>query len=144
MKFTIDIGFLMFCSKVDPAVIRLEVGDAGLGVELAARLVERRHVRVAATGDVERRQVEREAEQVVAQSVDDELVDLVADAADMPRMIAPVASRRSRSGAPLRVKACGLRKASIRPMLRPSVAVDRVQDRFSRSIVSVSIEWPKR
>ena len=45
------------------------------------RRFERRHAGVAAARDVQRRQVERQAEQVVAQRAGHELVDLVADLA---------------------------------------------------------------
>ncbi|MNO67081.1 hypothetical protein D3C76_578840 [compost metagenome] len=63
--------------QVDPAGVRLELGITGLAVDVAADRVERGNPHVAATGDVDRRQVERQAEQVVAQRLGDELVDFV-------------------------------------------------------------------
>ena len=50
-------------------------------VELAPRGVERRDAGIAAAGQVDGRQVERQAQQVVAQRLGLELVDLVADLA---------------------------------------------------------------
>ena len=67
--------------EVGPARIGLELGVAGHLVEGGARLVEAGRAGVAAAGDVERGQVERQADQVVAQRVGDEFVDLVADLA---------------------------------------------------------------
>ena len=67
--------------EIDPARVGRELRVAGHGEELGARLVERRHAGVAAAGDVDRRQIERQADQVVAQRLGDELVDLVADRA---------------------------------------------------------------
>ena len=64
--------------ELGPARIGRQERRAARGVELLARLVERRHAGVAAARDVDRRKVERQAEQAVAQRVDDELVDLVA------------------------------------------------------------------
>ena len=70
--------------------VEREVGPAHVGlelrvlsshlVELRAGLVEGRQAGIAAAGDVERREVERDADELVAQHVGDELVDLVADA----------------------------------------------------------------
>ena len=87
--------------EVDPALVRLQRRVAGLLVELPPRGVQRRDAGVAAAGDVDRREVERQAEQVVAQGVGDELVDLVADLARSCRAtIAPAAcARRERAGA---------------------------------------------
>ena len=66
-----------------------EVGPAGIGPqflgvaggleEVAARRVQRRHAGVATAGEVDGGQIERQAEQVVAQGAGDEFVDLVAD-----------------------------------------------------------------
>ena len=64
--------------EVGPAHIGLELGVAGHLVELRAGLVEGRHADVTAAGNVDRGEVERDAEQLVAQHVGDELVDLVA------------------------------------------------------------------
>src|SRR4029450_7376755 len=69
-----------------PARVRLELAVAGHGEELGARLVQRRHAGVSATAEVDGPQAERQAEQVAAKGLGDELVDLVAvlpgDAAD--------------------------------------------------------------
>jgi hypothetical protein len=69
---------LDICGEVDPAIVGRQERRSRSTEQLRARFVERRHVGVAATRDVDRSQVERQAEQVVAQGVDDELVDLVA------------------------------------------------------------------
>ncbi|MNF75439.1 hypothetical protein D3C84_575030 [compost metagenome] len=63
---------------VGPADIGLQVGIAGGFIELRTGMVECRHAGVAAAGDVQRGQVQRQAHQVVAQGLGDELVDLVA------------------------------------------------------------------
>src|SRR4029077_11828404 len=55
---------------------------ARLAEELVAHHVERRHAFRAATRNVERGEVERQAEQVVAQRAGDELINLVADLGD--------------------------------------------------------------
>ena len=81
MKLTIDIGFLTLQREVDPAGVGLELAVAGAGEELAPRRVERRHAGVAAARQVDGGEVERQAEQVVAQRFRHELVDLVADLA---------------------------------------------------------------
>src|SRR6185437_6057244 len=67
--------------EVGPARIGLELRVADGRVEFATRLVQRRNAGVAAARDVEHREVERGAEQVAAQRLGDELVDLVADRA---------------------------------------------------------------
>ncbi|MCY1427419.1 hypothetical protein D9M71_432650 [compost metagenome] len=51
--------------KVGPTDVRLELAVASHGVELAARLVQGGDAGVTATGDVQRWQVQRQAEQVV-------------------------------------------------------------------------------
>ena len=61
-----------------PARVGGEEGRARRGVELGPRLVERRRARIAAAGDVDGGEIERQAEQVVAQGADDELVDFAA------------------------------------------------------------------
>ena len=78
-----DRGFVLeIAGEVDPALIRLQLGGVvGHLVELAPRRVERGHAGVAAAREVDGREVERQAEQVVAQRAGDELVDLVADLA---------------------------------------------------------------
>ena len=67
--------------KVGPTRVGREVGKVGGVVELRARVVERRNARLATAGEVEHRQVERQAQQVGAQVVDDELVHLIAHVA---------------------------------------------------------------
>ncbi len=66
-------------AEVRPARVRRQLPVVGLGEDLAAHVVERRDAGLAGPRHVERRQVEREAEQVVAQGLGDELVELVAD-----------------------------------------------------------------
>ncbi len=61
-----------------PARIGSEEGRARRGVKLGPRLVERRRARIAAAGNIDGGKIERQAEQVVAQGADDELVDLAA------------------------------------------------------------------
>ena len=76
-----DRGFVLeIAGEVDPALVGLEQ-DVVVGrlVELAPGGVQRRHAGIAAARQVDGRQVERQAEQVVAQRAGDELVDLVAD-----------------------------------------------------------------
>jgi hypothetical protein len=65
-------------AEVLPARVGLEGRVAGPGVELTARLVEARHAGVAPARQVDRGEVEGKAEQVVAQRLRHELVDLVA------------------------------------------------------------------
>ena len=78
-----DRGLVLEVAReVGPA----RVGPQFLGVaagleEVAARRVQRRHAGVAAAGEVDGGQIERQPEQVVAQGAGDELVDLVADLA---------------------------------------------------------------
>ena len=106
--------------EIDPVVVGLQEGRTRRGVELLAGVVQRRHAGVAAAGDIDRRKVERQPEQVVAQRTNDELVDLVAvrdgHAAD------DRAGRLIGRDAPSRSKATGLRKASI----RSDVRIDRI------------------
>ncbi len=71
--------------EVGPVCIRSQLAVAVRHcLELGARLVQGRHAGVAAARDVDRRKVERDAEQLVAQGVRDELVDLVADLCTHP------------------------------------------------------------
>ena len=58
--------------------------------ELPARLVEARDARVSSPGQVERGEVQRQPEELIAQRFGDELVDLVAD---LPRRTANDVSR---------------------------------------------------
>ncbi|SLN48538.1 hypothetical protein LOS8367_02172 [Limimaricola soesokkakensis] len=67
--------------EIVPARVGLQVRQAEIIGELRAGLVERRHAGLAAAGDVERGEIERQAEEVRLQRRDDELVDLVADVA---------------------------------------------------------------
>ena len=70
---------LEVAGEIDPALIGLEQGVlVGRLVELAPGLVQRGHAGVAAARQVDGREIERQAEQVVAQRAGDELVDLVA------------------------------------------------------------------
>ena len=64
--------------EVGPARVGLEVGEGAVVIELCAGFVERRNAGVAAAGNVERGQVERQAQQVAAHVRHDELVDFVA------------------------------------------------------------------
>ncbi|GJE17085.1 hypothetical protein AIGOOFII_1797 [Methylobacterium marchantiae] len=68
-------------SEVGPARVGLEIRVTEISVELPPGLVERGNTGVAGAGDIERRQIERQAEQVAAHVLDDELVHLVADIA---------------------------------------------------------------
>ena len=69
-------------AEVVPAVVGLEAGVVGLAEQLVAQQVQRGHTGVAAARDVQGRQVQRQAQQVVAQRAGDKLVDLVADLVD--------------------------------------------------------------
>ncbi len=64
---------------VGPARVRTQPFALRRREQLCACLVERRHPGIAAARDVDCREVERQTEQVVAQGVGDELVDLVAE-----------------------------------------------------------------
>src|SRR4029077_7580281 len=71
--------------EVDPTDVRLHVGVAdivvvGHIVEFAPSLVQRRDPGVATAREVENSEIKRRTEQVIAQGLGDELVDLVADA----------------------------------------------------------------
>ena len=69
-------------AEVDPVLVGVELCIAvGDFLELGARRIEARKTCLAATSDVQCRKVERNANQMVAQNVGDELVDLVADLA---------------------------------------------------------------
>ena len=67
--------------EVEPAGIGLDLRVGGHGEQLAARVIERWNAGLTAARDVDRGEIERQPEQVVAQRLDDELVDLVADLA---------------------------------------------------------------
>ena len=115
MKLTSNSGCCDALHEVDPALVGLELAVAGHLVELAPRRVERRNPGVAAARQVDGGEVERQAEQVVAQRLGLELVDLVADLAGgaahdgAGRLFGGAACRRW-------LNASGLRKASIRPI----------------------------
>ena len=78
--------------QVDPAGVGLELAVLGHVEELTARRVQGRNAGIAATGNIDGRQVERQANQVVAQGFSHELVELVADLA---RRTAHDGARRS-------------------------------------------------
>ena len=65
--------------QVDPARVGLELAVLGHLEELTARRVQGRNAGIAATRNIDGRQVKRQANQVVAQGFGHELVDLVAD-----------------------------------------------------------------
>ena len=73
------LGVLEVLTEVGPVGVRRQLTVVGLREDLPADLVQRRDAHAAGTGHVDRRQVERQAEQVVAQRLGDELVELVAD-----------------------------------------------------------------
>jgi hypothetical protein len=78
MKLRTD-NVLRVLREVDPARVGLELAVAGHLVEFAARGIQRGNAGIAATREVDGREVERQAQQVVAERVHDELVDLVTD-----------------------------------------------------------------
>ncbi len=61
-----------------PRVVREQCGIARLQPQLVTGVVQRRDTEIAAAGDVDRGEVERGADEVVAEGSGDELVDLVA------------------------------------------------------------------
>ena len=68
--------------EVGPARIGVELAVAiGYRLELRACLVQRGDAGIAAAGDVDRGKVERDADELVAQDMRDEFIDLVADLA---------------------------------------------------------------
>ncbi|MNF49995.1 hypothetical protein D3C84_312800 [compost metagenome] len=75
----VDQGFRMLdvLHEIGPTGVRPQLVVAGTGEELPAGGVQGRNARVTAASDVDRSQVERQADQVVAQGLCDELVDLV-------------------------------------------------------------------
>ena len=76
-----QFGVPQVLHEVDPARVRRELAVAGHVVEFAARRVQGRNAGVAAARQVDGREVERQAKQVVAQRLGLELVDRVADLA---------------------------------------------------------------
>jgi len=69
---------LQVLDEIRPTRIRSELAVAGLLVEVPPRGVQGRHTRIPAAGQVDRRQVQRQAQQVVPQSLGHEFVDRVA------------------------------------------------------------------
>ena len=67
--------------KVDPARVRRQVGEAGVVVELRPSLVKRRDAGFTAAGQVERRQVQRQPQQIGAHVLNDEFVHRIAHVA---------------------------------------------------------------
>ncbi len=95
------LGVLQVLPEVAPTGVRSQLAVVGLGEQLPAHVVQRRNARLTSTRHVDCRQVERQTQQVVAQGLGDELVDLVA------RLIrgahehaARALSRRERPGRP--------------------------------------------
>ena len=76
------LGVLQVLPEVAPALIGSELAVVRLGEDLPALLVQRRNAHVAGTRDVEDRQVERQTQQVVAQGLRHELVQLVSGLVD--------------------------------------------------------------
>ena len=64
--------------EVSPARIWLDPGVGRLVVEIAPRRVQGRNAGIATACEIEHGQIERQAHEVVAQRLGDELVDLVA------------------------------------------------------------------
>ena len=73
------LGVLEVLAVVDPARVRSDLAVLLRVVELPPQIVQRRDAGLTGPRHVDRRQVERETEQVVAQGLGDELVELVAD-----------------------------------------------------------------
>src|SRR5215470_4452624 len=67
--------------EVRPARIGLEFGVAYIRIELRTRAIQGRNPGVAAAREVQHGKIEWRAEQIVAQRIRDELVDLVANLA---------------------------------------------------------------
>ncbi len=77
-----QLDVLQFAAEIHPADIGLELLFAGYREQLGASEVQRRHAGVTAASDVQRGEIERQAEQVVLQRASNELVDFVADLVD--------------------------------------------------------------
>ena len=81
---------LQVLGEFGPACIGLQIRQGKVVVKLRPRLVQRRHAGVARPRDVQRGQIQRQAQQVAAQRRDDEFVDLAAhvgcQAADQRRL----------------------------------------------------------
>ncbi|MCY1219729.1 hypothetical protein D9M72_317150 [compost metagenome] len=76
----VDQGRLMLeaAHEIHPAAVGLQLAVPGRREEFPAGGVQRRDAGITATGDVDGGQVQRQPQQVVAQRLGDELVDLVA------------------------------------------------------------------
>ena len=72
------LGVLEVLPEVDPVGVRRQLTVVGRGEDLPANVVQRRDALAAGPRHVDGRQVERQAQQVVAERVGDELVELVA------------------------------------------------------------------
>ena len=81
--------------EIKPAGIGLERRIPGLSVEVRTRIIERGDPRIAAAGKVERAQIERQPNQVVAQGAGDEFINFVAN---LSRHAADNSTRRIVSG----------------------------------------------
>ena len=136
------LGVLEVLPEVRPARVRRQLAVAASRRRSgAARSFSGGTPSLACTGHVDRRQVQRQAQQVVAQGVGHELVELVADlVATMPMTMLPAACSRRAACPPtppsVYAAGSGSRRAAGCELSLPSSLV--------RAIVSVSIEWPKR
>ena len=146
MKLISDSGCLRLLHQVDPARVRLELAVAGHREELAARRVQRRNAGVAAACDVEHREIQRQPDQIVAQRLGDELVDLVADLAGHAAHDGAGCLLRRRAARSVGERVQERRDQAdlliVRRMQRIDVTGLKLGSR--RSTVSISIEWPKR
>ena len=77
MKLTSDFGVLHVLREIDPAGVRGQAIVAGARIEIGARRLQGRNAGVAAARQVDGGEVERQAEQIVAQRLGLEFVDLV-------------------------------------------------------------------
>ena len=142
------LGVLEVLTEVRPARVGRELRVVGLGVDLPANVVERRNARLTSTRHVQGRQVEREAQQVVAERLDHELVELVAG----------LIGRAHDDGARRPARACRAAIAVVEVLGRVQECRqqrERVVGRAAgfagvtgtvvvRATSSSSMEWPKR
>ena len=125
----VDEGFGVpdVVTELGPVGIGLQVFVAGAGEEFGADGVQRRHARVATPRQVQRREIEWKAQEIVAQGTDHELVDLVAD---LRRGTAHELGRRLAAG---RREGAGVEEGIDQPHLlcprRPRIAIDDVAGR---------------
>ena len=87
-------GMFQVCREVEPARVRRELRVPRHVEELSTRLIECRHAGVAAAREIDGRQIERQPDQVIAQRLGHELVDLVADLPRHPASDRPGGFRR--------------------------------------------------